>query len=94
MCETESSEHSLIDFVLSQNSKLFGFKQLIAALECMNVISKLCREDLDKLWAHECMTLGIDPKDGTVLQHDFIRIATRASLLPGCMLLNVRVCTS
>ena len=87
MCETESSELLLIDFVLeaSQNSILFKFKQLHAALQCMDVISKINKEDLDRLWDHECTTLGIDPIDGNVQQHDFIRIAARASLLPGCL---------
>jgi hypothetical protein len=85
MCETKSSEHLLIDFVIeaSQNSTPFEYKQLKSALQCMKVLSKINQDDLDKLWADECMTLDIDPKDGAVLQHDFIRIVTRASLLPG-----------
>jgi hypothetical protein len=85
MSDTENPESLLIDFVLeaSQSSKLFGYEQLKAALKCMAVLSKINKDDLDKLWSHECTSLGIDPKDGAVLQHDFIRIATRASLLPG-----------
>jgi hypothetical protein len=93
MCEKESSEHLLIDFVLeaSRKSQTFDFEQLKAALRCMEILSKICKEDLNKLWQHECNVLGIDENTGAVLQHDFIRIATRASLLPGCRTCNVFV---
>lgn len=84
------SESLLVDYALqaSKTSKEFSFINVEDALKHIKLHDKIENDALRELWRSECESLDIDPSCGTVLLKDFLRIACKASILPGWLIFS------